>query len=129
MKDKFLYVARCILLISVLSGICFSSGEGVQLLPFPVREEGSEKSARLLPFKNFKSYNISARSSGAHSLAHKIKSQKNIKKDLACGQLPAGAFKQPESLPARSERIRQKSGAPLGSGFLISPSDRAPPAA
>ncbi|CAN5336261.1 hypothetical protein BH20ACI2_BH20ACI2_18830 [soil metagenome] len=50
---------RWFLLICVLAGSFFSSGEGVQLLPFPDRDEPSEKGASDLAGGTHRSYTLS----------------------------------------------------------------------
>lgn len=86
----FRYITRWILLIGVITGIFFSSGEGIQLLPFPISPDNSEKGSFFLQAERGKSYTLSIRNF-AHSLSIKSKIQKNVK-DLACSDLCANEF-------------------------------------
>lgn len=125
--NRIQYAARLLMLIGVLTGILFSSGEGVQLLPFPVSPEKSEKNSYPVQNGNYKSYSLSTYNSSAHSVLLKIKSKKDIKAPF-CGAIYRTECDHKESVqfvPAQGYKERAVFNTP---GYLISPSDRAPPA-
>lgn len=126
MLDRFQQIIRWFLLISVLSGIFFSSGEGVHLLPFPVSSDSSEKSSYPFGVKSYKSYTLSAHNQSSHSLLLKAKFQKN-NKDYACGALRANEFSPVKFVYPSLEQSHKEEGLFYTSSFLILPSDRAPP--
>jgi hypothetical protein len=76
-----------IFIFSVLVGLFFSSGEGVQLFPFPITEESNASKSFSFLEKNPKSYAFSIYNFGNHSLLFKSKFQKHVNKHLAGARL------------------------------------------
>jgi hypothetical protein len=113
------------LLFGVLTGIFFSNAEGVQLFPFPVLENTTEKKSFLLEGK-YKSYFLSAHHFSNLSISHKSKSAKSVK-DLACGAMAAGENRQTEILYFQSKRNFREAELFYAFRLLKSSSDRAPP--
>jgi hypothetical protein len=124
--------ARWILLIGLLTGIFFSSGEGIRLWPFPLSPNqeargGGKGGGDLASLSDEKSnsYIFSVRGS-AHSLSVKFKAQKNLKDFALCG-LFANEFDSKKVLILHSEKNYCQSGGSHDSGFLLSTAGRAPP--
>ena len=128
-QKNFQYITRWLLLISVLTGIFFSNGEGVQLFPFPVSPDTAEKNSNSLEEEgNCKSYYLSAHKFTNLSLSLKSKSQKNTK-GYACGTIYANNSGETAFFSLLLKQNFKETTPFYTSGFLIQPSDRAPPTA
>jgi hypothetical protein len=126
--DRFRYVTRWVFLLAVLSGIFFSNGEGVRLLPFPDSSPDGEKIPVFFQTQPAKSYIFSVHKFGSFSLSHKNKVQKNFKTDFICCSLLSDADISDEAfLDFSAEKIRDKRKVFYDSAFLISTQNRAPP--
>lgn len=125
---NFQSAARLILLISVLSGIFFSSGEGVQLIPFPVETENGKQDS--FPFQDgdVKSYALSVHNLTNHSLSFKSKTQKHAKEKSVCGTFYAGFAYDWKVVKRQIEPTFQETMPFSASSHLNTLSDRAPPA-
>lgn len=126
--NKIQIVTRWFLIAGVLSGLFFSSGEGVQLLPFPSPISAAfEKNKVSFQDENSKSYSLSVHNSAANSVVVKSKPQKNLK-DLAGAKGFGDDLRQPKFISAT---VRQNNSQPAffkTSNLITAPSDRAPPA-
>jgi hypothetical protein len=116
-----------IFLFSVLTGLFFSSGEGIQLFPFPIVEGNNSKNNFSIIEKNLKSYAFSVHNSGNHSSLIKSKFQKQINKYLAGGDLIFDWSNPYVTLCLQTRRYRVEASLLYASVFLSSQSDRAPP--
>lgn len=122
-------IVRRILLLGVMVGLFFSSGEGIQLLPFstPNSEIVKENSAKL-ELGTAKFYSYSVHNAGSHSFVAKNKAQKNSR-DL--DRFVSNNYENNLSLfKGFAEVITQNySQAVFLKNSLITaiPSDRAPP--
>lgn len=123
---NFQYLTRWFLLIGVMTGIFFSSGEGVQLFPFPVISDTTETNTIALRDESYKPYSLSLHNSAGFSVVLKAKVQKNLKH-------PAGAdsfgneFCPTISTHPPFRQISREITFPHSSILLTSASDRAPP--
>ncbi|HEY0457886.1 MAG TPA: hypothetical protein VGC97_01970 [Pyrinomonadaceae bacterium] len=120
--------ARWLFIFGVLAGLFFSSGEGIQLLPFPVAEGANLKVNASVPEVNSKSYAFSVFSSRNYSALLKAKFQKDISQYLSGESL---TFERSDArakrrLPA-AQIWRQSNLLPRGSLVPNSRSKRAPP--
>lgn len=117
---------RWLLLIGVLTGLFFSSGEGIHLLPFP--EAPAQASQKTIPCRNetYIAYSFSVHNAAVYSAKAKSKVQKDFK-DPACVDVLSSKFQPvkfrnaPAALPHSGQGF---SAIPI---FLTSPSDRGPP--
>jgi hypothetical protein len=125
--DRFQQIIRWFLLFSVLTGIFFSNGEGIHLLPFPVSSESNEQSTYSFEAKSRKSYTLSARNQNNRSLLLKAKFQKDNNKDFSCGALSANEFSHVKIVRFSLKQNHKEEKLFYTSSFLIFPSDRAPP--
>jgi hypothetical protein len=75
-------IGRMILLISVMTGIFFSCGEGIQLLPFPVLTVNTEKYSNSVYQEKISPYSFSVHNVGGNFTFLKNKLSKI--KDLFC---------------------------------------------
>jgi hypothetical protein len=124
-SGKLQNFSRWFLLISVLTGIFFSGGEGIQLFPFSAATEKHEDCFSFQKGKH-RSYSPSVYNSAAHAGFLKSKSQKFFR-DFICGGASACddlhsqfVFSPPKKNFLQKTLFRVP-------GFRISPSDRAPP--
>ena len=124
MLKKFRYVLRWLLITIVITGIFFSNGEGIQLLPFPVSPDKNEKSS-FLQDEESKSYTISARKF-SHSRPIKTKIQKNTK-DFSCLGLCANQFDGEKFFISQFEQNHPKTVFIYSSRILHTYSTRGPP--
>ena len=120
------HLTRWIILCGVLTGIFFSSGEGLQLMPFPDSPVGAGKSASRMRDEREKFYSFSVHSFPL-SLSLKSKVQKGSD-HFVCSNACASEFEIAGFL------ISQPAASPFerpffyaSPSFLI-PSGRAPPA-
>jgi hypothetical protein len=125
-RNNFQNMTRWFLLIGVLTGIFFSGGEGIQLLPFPSRSETTGNFSGAPPGEFYRPYSLSLHNSAGFSMVLKAKTPKSPK-DL----IGVDVFRK-ESTPAGlyySSSTRKSSAATFfhTSIFLTSTSDRAPP--
>ena len=120
--------ARWIFIFGVLVGLFFSSGEGVQLLPFPITESNNSKNTSSTLEKNLKSYALSVHNSGNHSPSLKSKFQKQDNQYPVRGHLTFDWSGIHAKLFLQSARNHEEANLSLASVFLSSQSDRAPPA-
>ena len=115
-----------IILFSLMTGLLFSSGEGIRLLPFPVSTDGDNRFSQTFLSKNPGFYNPSTHHSGSSLLKLKTKNQKTVK-------LLTGAtieFSRLDVLESFCPQVKEFSGSDVfsyKSAHLISLSDRAPP--
>lgn len=126
MQKGVSYITRWFLLIGVLSGIFFSSGEGVQLMPFPASQSKNEKKSSFLEDEREKYYAFSVHNF-TNSLSIKSKVQKNIK-DFDESKPDANEFRIEKLSVSQSERKYSRDACFYAVRFLNSPSNRAPPA-
>lgn len=129
MKDvlnNFQTFIRRFLIIGVITGLFFSSGEGIRLLPFPATFVGSEKNTDQKISDVFKSYSFSDYNYASHSRVIKLKDQKNFKFFDSDGLYD----KNYQPLCALVSTVKKIYHQPFflnNSIVLISPSDRGPP--
>lgn len=125
--NKVNYVTRWFLLIGVMTGICFSSGEGIQLLPFPASPEQTEKNTIPQQDEKFKAYTLSVLSSAIHTSAVKSKVQKDLKQP-ACADIIGCRIEFINHHFQPSARVDFAVRFFPTSIFPATPSSRAPPA-
>ena len=118
---------RWILIFGLLAGLFFSSGEGVQLFPFPISEGNNAKNSSALNEKSQKSYAFSVHNSGGHLPTLQSKFQKQANQYLPVGHLTVGwsNFQANFCLPSAHNREEADFSPPAF--VLSSQSDRAPP--
>ncbi len=125
--EKLKSMARWFLLISVLAGSFLSSGEGIQLLPFPVTErtgEGAPSDFHGGPKRTyaFSVHNLSNSLLLKSSFHNKVKKEATVHNAVSAGRYEIIDF----VYPAPHTHRKQIS---LGTQPVLSiPSDRAPPA-
>src|SRR5215203_6642815 len=73
------YITRWFLLIGVMTGIFFSGGEGIRLLPFPAISDITEKKSVAQQDESYKPYSLSLHNSAGFAVVLKAKVQKNLK--------------------------------------------------
>lgn len=117
---------RWFLIVSVMTGLFFSGGEGIQFLPFPETAAQTEKDASQVHSGKSKSYAFSVFNSHIKSGTVKSKNQKNIKFfDLAD---VVKNWRQTTEFPALSVNPNYYQAVfSLSTDIFVSPSDRAPP--
>ena len=118
---------RWIFIFGVLSGLFFSSGEGIQLLPFPIGESTDSKNTTSALEKNLKSYALSVHNSSSHSALLKSKFQKHVNQYLPGGNLIFDWSNACANLGLQSRFHCQEANLSHSAIFLILQSDRAPP--
>lgn len=128
LSNKISPVARWFVLIGVLSGIFFSSGEGLRLLPFPFTTENNQTRSSFENPKNLNSYNLSVHNFSRTLLELKSKLQKETKDSFIIGNSDYrwSIFAKNFQFQTNANFAENKSF--YLSTFLISPSGRAPPA-
>jgi hypothetical protein len=119
---------RWILIFGLLAGLFFSSGEGVQLFPFPIAEGDSSKNTASIDVNNQKFYAFSVHNSGVHLPTLQSKSQKQTNQYLHVGRLTVGWSNFKANFCLTSARQREEADFSRASLVLGSLSDRAPPA-
>lgn len=115
-------------MFGVLTGLFFSGGEGIQLLPFPSAEDNNSKNTRSILEKNLKSYAFSIHNSGNPSPLLKSKFQKHTNQYLPAGHLIFDWSDVHANLGLQSGLYGQEANLLHSAIFLILQSDRAPPA-
>jgi len=120
---------RLILLFGLLAGLFFSSGEGIQLFPFPIAEGDSSKNTASIDVNNQKFYAFSVHNSGGHLPTLQSKSQKQTNQYLHVGHLTFGWSSLQANFCLPSAHNREEADFSHTSLVLSSQSDRAPPAA
>lgn len=123
---KIHLIMRWFVITGVLAGLCFSSGEGIQLLPFPNSPDKAGKVS--VQFENGKSkpYSLSVHSTGAHQAFVIGKVQKNHK----FFDLDADSFGKLKPAKFTHEPVIQNFQEPafyIVQNLSASPSKRAPP--
>lgn len=125
--NKLRLIGRWFLITGIMTGLFFSSGEGIQLLPFPSTPLNVEKNASAQPDGTSKSYSFSVHNSGANPAKVSSKVHKNLKfldfADVSGKILQTTEF--------RRLTVGHNNSEPLffnTPGLIASPSDRAPPA-
>ncbi len=118
---------RWIFIFGVLTGLFFSGGEGVQLLPFPIAEGNNSKNTSSVLEKNLKSYAFSVHNSGNHSTLLESKFQKDTSRFLPGGHLTFNWTGSGANFCLQSAHNREKADFSHVSLVLGSQSDRAPP--
>lgn len=121
----FRYAAHWILLIGVLPGIFFSSGEGIQLMPFPASQNTNEKKSSFLEDEREKYYAFSVHNY-TNSLSIKSKVQKNVK-DFDESKPDANEFRVEKLSVSPSQQYCGEIAYFYDFRFLTSSSNRAPP--
>ncbi len=119
---------RWIFIFVVLTGLFFSGGEGVQLLPFPIAEGNNSKNTASILVKNPKAYAFSVHNSGNHSSLLESKFQKDTNQYLPGGHLTFDWSNVRATFCLQSARNREEADFSHNSLVLGSQSDRAPPA-
>lgn len=121
-------IPRRVLLIGVMIGLFFSSGEGIQLLPFSANSETAKGNSAKLELGTSKFYSYSVHNAGSHLSVAKNKAQKNSK-DLD-GFVSNNYEKSLSLFKGFAEVITQNYFQPVfldDSLITAIPSDRAPP--
>jgi hypothetical protein len=118
---------RWIFIFSVLAGLFFSGGEGIQLLPFPIAEDNNSKNTSSTLETNLKSYAFSVHNSANHSTLLKSKFQKHANQYLAGGYFLPDWSNVHANFCLQSAHNREETDFSHISLVLSSQSDRAPP--
>ena len=118
---------RWILIFGLLAGLFFSSGEGVQLFPFPISEGNNAKNSSALNEKSQKSYAFSVHNSGGHLPTLQSKFQKQANQYLPVGHLTFGWSSLQANFCLKSAHNREEANFSRPAVFPSSQSDRAPP--
>ena len=116
-----------VILFSLMTGLLFSSGEGIRLFPFPVSNNGDVKSSQSFFGKNSSFYNPSTHHSGSSLLKLKTKNQKTLAKILTGETHQLSPLDVVKSFNPRLREVSGVSTLAYKSVHLISLSDRAPP--
>ncbi len=116
-------------MFGVLTGLFFSGGEGIRLLPFPIAEGNNSKNTASILEKNLKSYALSVHNSSNYSPLLKSKSQKHTNQYLPGGHLTFDWANIRGNLCLPPPVNREEANLSHASVFLSSQSDRAPPTA
>lgn len=125
--ESRLKFVRWIVLLGVLTGLFFSGGEGIRLLPFPKTSEAkAEISSRILT-ANSGSFNFSTHHSGGYSLKIKSPVQKNLKRVLSGFKSDSVGFSIAENFRFTPPKNHQIVFFSYESFLLSSISGRAPP--
>lgn len=112
-------------MIGVLTGIFFSGGEGLRLLPFgPSSQDQTLERQRIGP-DDFRSYSASVRTQGSHSIPLKVRAQKDL--TYFTGAVSVAFQRRAATSTLVSRRQFREIELSYSSNFLISPSGRAPP--
>lgn len=126
--NKFEFVTRWVLLLGVMTGLCFSSGEGIQLLPFSAASGAGAENAAQIESGKAKFYSYSARNSAAQSVAVKSKEQPAAKFFDGAGISRFGVeFRAPKAFGTRRSQNYHQPKLFNRSPVTAKPSDRAPP--
>jgi len=118
---------RWILIFGLLAGLFFSSGEGIQLFPFPIAEGDSSKNTASIDVNNQKFYAFSVHNSGGHLPTLQSKFQKQTNQYLHVGRLSVGWSNFQANFRLASARHREEADFSHTCIVLGSLSDRAPP--
>ena len=118
---------RWILIFGLLAGLFVSSGEGVQLFPFPISEGNNSKNSSALNEKSQKSYAFSVHNSGGHLPTPQSKFQKQANQYLPVGHLTFGWSSLQANFCLKSAHNREEANFSRPAVFPNSQSDRAPP--
>jgi hypothetical protein len=118
---------RWILIFGLLAGLFFSSGEGVQLFPFPISEGNNAKNASTIFENSQKSYAFSVHNSGGHLPTLQSKFQKQANQYLPVGHLTFGWSSLQANFCLKSAHNREEANFSRPAVFPSSQSDRAPP--
>ena len=118
---------RWILIFGLLAGLFVSSGEGVQLFPFPIAEGDNSKNTASIDVNNQKFYAFSVHNSGVHLPTLQSKSQKQTNQYLHVGRLSVGWSNFQANFRLASARHREETDFSHICIVLGSLSDRAPP--
>lgn len=118
---------RRILIFGLLAGLFFSSGEGIQLFPFPINEGNNSKNASTIFENSQKSYAFSVHNSGGHLPTLQSKFQKQANQYLPVGHLTFGWSSLQANFCLPSAHNREEADFSHTSLVLSSQSDRAPP--
>ena len=116
---------RCLLLVGILTGIFFSSGEGVRLLPFPEPLANPEKHSSIKTRKAG-TYNFSVHNStNLHSKT--LKTQRNLKCEIGCAFYSLRESRPADFSALASIQIEEQAQGANSFGFLDSSFNRGPP--
>ena len=118
---------RSIFIFGVLTGLFFSGGEGVQLLPFPVAEIDNIENARSILDKNTRSYAFSILHLGSQSPLVKSKFQKQANLFALAGHFIFGWLDRNANIRLLIAHRREKANLSPISHASVSQADRAPP--
>jgi hypothetical protein len=125
--ESRLKFVRWVVLLSVLTGLFFSGGEGIRLLPFPKSSETEAKSSSRVLTANSDSFNFSIHHSGGYSLKIKSQIQKNLKRILAASNVSSADLNITEVFRFTPQKDHQIVFFSYDSFLLSSISGRAPP--
>ena len=120
--------ARWIFIFGLFAGLFFSSGEGIQLMPFPVSEHGGAARNVSISEENSKSYAFSVFNSRAFSALLKAKFQK-VSNPYLSGERFSTEYSERNAnfCPDATQKYRRSSFL-HASPAADSRSNRAPPA-
>jgi hypothetical protein len=127
-SNNFRLTVCRILIIGVVIGLFFSSGEGRQLFPFPTTADTTKENTFEIKNGKSKFYSYSVRNSSSQTIAVKYKGQKNFKQS-DCGGIgyAANEYEPPKFIRVVSLQNYSQNiffNFPL---YRAIPSDRAPP--
>lgn len=123
-KSQPLYLTRWLILAGVMVGLFFSSGEGLQLLPFVDYDEGAYH-GQGIDRNDVRSYAAANRNQSGQSTPLKFRAQKDLKHFT--GASPLSVEARPVAAVVYTARQHREDQLSYSSNFLISPSGRAPP--
>lgn len=131
MRRKFLIYFQpgihWFLLISVLTGIFFSGGEGLQLFPFPVSVENKRLNTNYNQEFCNKSYAESTHNFTNHSFSNKTNLQKNLKNEIVLGSSATNCLLLKRFLAAFAKANQIRTQFFYSSNYYVSTPSRAPP--
>ena len=121
--------ARWIFIFGVLTGLFFSGGEGIQLLPFAIAEVNNSKNTSLTLEAKLKSYALSVHNPGSYSPLHNSKFPKDANQFPLGGHLTFDWSSVRANFCLQPKYNREKAKLWHAYVFLSLQSDRAPPTA
>lgn len=125
-SEKNQFVTRWFLIAGVLATLCFSSGEGIRLLPFPSAPGAHESGSNPFEEENFQPYSLSALNSAVQTGKTGTKFQKDLK-FFDCAAAASRAPQTAKLMHGLSVQNNAESIAFKSAGSPAAPSDRAPP--
>lgn len=131
MRRKFLIYFQpgihWFLLISVLTGIFFSSGEGLQLFPFSVAVENTNQDPNYNQKFCNKSYTESTHNFTNQSFSTNTNLQKNIKNEIVLGSSATNCLLLNRFLATFAKATQIRTQFFYSSNYYVSTPSRAPP--